>query len=108
MTGQPSVIATRSSLLRFAGWLALTLVAALICYAADVRMILALLLAAGILVALMAHPDLTTLFVMFALYANLVVVAIHFSKVPEPVAVCFFLVTAHNFSHGWIARAEPR
>lgn len=68
------------------------LVAALMVLGFEIKLVLAGLIAIILLGLMFLYPVITTLVVLFVLYANLPVVAIRSYGVPEPVAASFFVL----------------
>ncbi|MCC6169008.1 MAG: O-antigen ligase family protein [Caldilineaceae bacterium] len=73
------------------------LVGLLLVFGFNIGLALAGLMALILLVLMFLYPAMTTLVVLFVLYANLPVVAIHSYGVPEMVAASFFLLLALPF-----------
>jgi hypothetical protein len=58
----------------------------------DILLVLALVTFLGMMVLMFAQPEATTLIVLFAMYANLAVVATRSYNIPEVLAASFFLL----------------
>ncbi len=105
-TRQDSIMRRRD--VRWFGALAIsTLAAAIFFYLISLKLVVAVLLMAGLLAIMLARPEVTTLVVMFTLYANLAVVAIEFFQVPQFVAIGFFLLLGIPFAHHVVVRGRP-
>ncbi|MGH7451929.1 MAG: hypothetical protein ACRENG_11315, partial [bacterium] len=58
----------------------------------DVTFVLGATVALGMGAVMFAKPEAATLVTLFAMYANLTVVAIHYHNIPQPIAASFFLL----------------
>jgi len=75
-----------------AGLLFLAMGVGAVVYEVNIMLAVGAAVALGMLLVMFARPNATTLMVIFAMYANLAVVAIRYHNVPQLVAGCFFLL----------------
>lgn len=72
----------------------------------DIVMAVGLIVIAVVVVTALLKPELTTVFIAFALYANLPVVAIRYGGVPPTVAGAIFLALGLPMLHALVVRRE--
>jgi len=80
---------------------------ALLVYKFDVLIVLAAVLAVGLLTFLFANTEMATLLVIFVLYTNLAVVVARYHNVPAPVAASVFLLLGIPLTNHLLMRRQP-
>ena len=90
-----------------AGLLFLAMGVGAVVYEVNIMLAVGAAVALGMLLVMFARPNATTLMVIFAMYANLAVVAIRYHHVPQLVGVCFFLLLGIPLLNYVVIRREP-